>query len=120
MVAAAMSCVTLTLNAGLVRGNENADVPTLTIPPNTDEVRLRLKAEVSGYARYRLTLQSAEGKALRNTITTVKAGTLLFTVPAGLLANGEYFVTVSGLNPNGEADALSKAIFRVNHRDNLK
>ncbi len=119
-VKAAPAFVTLALNAGLVRGNENADVSTLTIPPNTDEVRLRLKADVNGYARYRLTLQRAEGKALRNIITTIKSGTLVFTVPAGLLADGEYFVTVSGLNPNGEADALSKAIFRVNHRYNLK
>lgn len=38
---------------------------------------------------------------------------LPFFLPARLLASGEYVLALSGLNANGEADALSKTIFLV-------
>jgi hypothetical protein len=114
-VPAVPAFVTLTLNAGLVRGNEG-DTPTLVIPPDTDEVRLRLKSEASGYARYRLTLQPANGRTVRTVITTAKANTFSLNVPARWLAEGEYVLALSGLNPDGEADALSKTIFRVSQK----
>ena len=105
--------VTLTLNAGLVRSTENNDTPTLTIPSGTEEVRLRLKAETTGYARYRLRLQRADGPALRNLVMPAKSNTFAVNLPARLFTEGEYVIALSGLNPNGEADALSKTIFRV-------
>jgi hypothetical protein len=107
--------VTFTLQSGLVRGNE-ADTPTLTIPAGTDEVRLRLKSDASGYARYRLTLQQADGRILRNINRAPQANTFTFNLPARLLTEGEYTVALFGLNPDGEADALSKTTFRVQRR----
>jgi hypothetical protein len=89
---------------------------TLTIPAGTDEMRLRLKSNASGYARYRLTLQQADGRILRNINRAPQANTFTFNLPARLLTEGEYTVALFGLNPDGEADALSKTTFRVQRR----
>ncbi len=105
--------VTLVLNAGLVRGSENAQTPTLAIPPGTDEVRLRLNSDVKGYARYRLSLLNAEGKTLHSIATSSRSGSFLLHLPAASLSEGEYFLALSGIPSNGEADALSKTSFRV-------
>lgn len=105
--------VTLVLSAGMIRGNENAQTPMLAIPPGTDEVRLRLNSDVKGYARYRLSLLDAEGKTLRSITISSRTGSFLLRLPASSLSEGEYFLALSGISSNGEADALSKTSFRV-------
>lgn len=109
----APAVVTLTLNAALMRGTETADAPMLTIPANATEVRLRLKSDATGYTRYRLTLQTARGRTLRSVITTSETETFVVSLPAQFLPSGAYALSLSGLNPNGEADSLSKTSFRV-------
>lgn len=110
---APLAVVTLTLNAALTRGTEPAAPPTLTIPANTTEVRLRLKSDASGYARYRLTLQTARGRTLHSVITTNETETFVVSLPARFLPSGAYALSLSGLHPSGEADHLSKTSFRV-------
>jgi hypothetical protein len=34
-------------------------------------------------------------------------------VPAGKLESGDYVLTLSGVNPDGQVDELSKSLFRV-------
>jgi hypothetical protein len=62
-----------------------------------------LKATSNDYPRYRLTWQAAGDRTIRT--VTVRA--------TRLLNSGEYVLSLSGLNPDGEADALSKTIFLV-------
>lgn len=109
----APAVVTLTLNAALMRGTETADAPTLTIPANATEVRLRLKSDASGYIHYRLTLQTARGRTLQSVITTSETETFVVNLPARFLPSGTYALSLSGLNPNGQAEPLSKTYFRV-------
>jgi hypothetical protein len=48
---------------------------------------------------------------------STKAGaSFVFTVPARKFASGDYALTVSGINPDGEIDDLSKSLFRVEKR----
>lgn len=114
-VQAVPAFVTLILNVGSVRGSEG-DTPTLVIPAGVDEVRLRLKTEASGYARYRLTLQHADGRTIHTAAATAKLNSFSLNLPARLFVNGEYVLALSGINPDGEADALSKTVFRVSKK----
>jgi hypothetical protein len=67
-------------------------------------------------ARNRLTLQQADGRTVRNVIAIAEVNTFSLNLPARLLPAGEYVIALSGLNSNGEADALSKTIFRVSKK----
>ncbi len=109
---AAPSFISFMLTAGLVRDGAGGDTPRLVIPRDTTEVRLRLRNPTKGYARYRLTLQTAAGRALQS-VTVRAAATLALNLPARNFNSGEHVLSLSGLNSDGEADALSKTIFIV-------
>jgi hypothetical protein len=70
------------------------------------------------YPSYNASLQRVAGaeifsqKGVKPARTKTGAG-FVFTVPAGKLESGDYVLTLSGVNPDGEVDELSKSLFRV-------
>jgi hypothetical protein len=109
------SLVSLLLMGGLAREGSQAETPRLFIPAGTERVRLQLKLKDDDYRRYRLSLETADGRAIR-TLENLKpdpAKIFTMTIPSRLFTNGEYVLALSGVNDNGEIDSLSKSLFRV-------
>jgi hypothetical protein len=110
--------VALALTVGGVRGGDNGRTPTLIIPPDTTQARLLLNLKENDYPSYNATLKSVAGAEIfsqrRVKPARAKAGAdFTFTVPAARLENGEYVLTLRGVNPDGEIDDLIKSLFRV-------
>jgi type II secretory pathway pseudopilin PulG len=110
--------VSLALIVSGVRGGDSNQIPTLVIPPGTTQARLLLNLKESNYPSYRASLQTITGVEIFSQ-TNVKPGSkktgasFVFTVPAHKFANGDYVLTLRGINPDGEVDDLSKSLFRV-------
>jgi len=107
--------VSLLLTAGLVRDGGQAETSRLVIPAGIEQVRLRLKIKEGGYPRYRVSIQTADGRILRTLPNLRPNAANVFTIalPSRLLTSGEYALALSGINENGESDSLSKTLFRV-------
>jgi hypothetical protein len=108
------SFVSLLLTAGLVR-DSGAETPRLVIPAGIEQAQLQLKIKESGYPRYRISIQTADGRTIR-TLQNLRPGpSNIFTIqlPSRLLISGEYVLALSGVDENGESDNLSKTLFRV-------
>ncbi len=120
-VSSAPRPVSLALTVGGVRGGDNSQIPTLIIPPGTTQARLLLNLKENNYPSYRASLQTIAGAEIFSQ-KGVKPGraktgaSFVFTVPARQLAAGDYVLTLSGINPDGEVDDLSKSLFRVEKR----
>jgi hypothetical protein len=117
--------VSLALTIGGVRGGGGNDdgnrVPTLVIPPDTTQARLRLNLGMDDYPSYRATLQTVAGAEIfsRTNLKPVRAKngvSFVFTLPARNLASGDYVLTLNGVISDGEVDALGKSLFRVEKR----
>jgi anti-sigma factor RsiW len=120
-VSPAPPVVFLALKVGGVRGGDNGRTPILVIPQGTTQARLLLPLKDNSYSRYRLSLEKIGGTEIfRQTDvkprSTKSGARFVFTVPARRFANGDYALTVSGINPDGGADDLSKSLFRVEKR----
>lgn len=110
------SSVTLALTFGGVRGGGGGQTPTLTLSPATTQVRLALSLDDNDYATYRASLQTAAGNEIYSRTSPKPAGDrahFVFMIPAHKFASGEYVLKLSGVNPDGEVDDLSKSPFRV-------
>ncbi len=111
----------LALNVGGVRGADNGRTPILVIPQGTAQAQLLLKLKDNSYSSYRLSLKMIGGAEIFSQTnikprSTKSGASFVFTVPAHKFANGDYALTLSGINPNGEVDDLSKSLFRVEKR----
>lgn len=113
--------VYLVLNAGSVRGGDDARTQILVIPQGTTQARLLLKLKDNSYSSYRVSLGKIGGAEIFSQ-TNVKprssksGASFIFTVLARKFANGDYALTLSGINPDGEVDDLNKSLFRVEKR----
>jgi hypothetical protein len=117
----APAVVFLTLNAGGVRGRDGSGTQTLVIPQGTPHAQLLLNLKDNSYPSYRVSLQmigGAEVFSQRNVKphSTRSGASFVFTVPSRKLASGDYALTLSGINPNGEVDDLNKSLFRIEKR----
>ncbi|MEO6393067.1 MAG: hypothetical protein ABIP75_14560 [Pyrinomonadaceae bacterium] len=113
--------VTLALTIGGVRGGGGSATPTLALAPATTQVRLVLRLTDNDYPTYRATLRSVSSAAILSQLNvkprTAGAGvTIIFTVPATKLVGGDYVLTISGVDPNGDIDDLGKSLFRVDRK----
>jgi hypothetical protein len=114
--ASAPSVLTVILAAGLVR---DAGTPnTFAVPRGTDAVRLRLRLEAGDFARYRVALQTAEGRELvaQDAVIARESGrgaALEALVPSKVLEPGTYVVIASGVPAGGLAETLGEYVFRV-------
>ena len=118
---AAPPVVSLALNVGMVRGGDDSRTQTLTIPQGTTQAQLLLNLKDNSYPGYRVSLQMIGGAEIfsRSNIKprgTKSGASFSFTLPARDLASGDYVLTLSGISAEGEVDALSKSLFRVEKR----
>ena len=112
------SIVSLALTVGSVRSAESGSTQTLIIPHEIAQAQILLQLKDDSYGRYRVSLQKIGGSEIFKQSNVrprkTKAGArFIFTVPTRQLTSGEYALTLSGINPNGEVDDLSKSLFRV-------
>jgi hypothetical protein len=115
------SVLTVTLAAGLVR---DAGAPkAFAIPRGTATVRLWLPLAREDFARYRVSLQTPEGRELisqdRVTARGIPSGRAVEArIPSKLLEPGTYVAIVSGATPDGGAEAAGEYVFRVTRGSN--
>jgi hypothetical protein len=114
-----LTVATLALTVG--PGERSADanqLPTVTIPPSTDQVRFALTLLDHDYARYRVIVRLIGGaEVLRQSdLVPVTAGAepaLTLTAPATRFESGDYMLTLQGANAGGEYEDLSVTLFRI-------
>lgn len=114
-----VAVVTLALAVG--PGERSAlagNLPTLSVPAATDEVRLLLTFQEHDYPRYRAIVRLVGGpEVIRNSdvVPTPAGASAVFTLsaPASRFAPGDYLLTVQGASPDGVFEDLSQSLFRI-------
>jgi hypothetical protein len=103
------------LKSGLARNDDGAR--ELFIPRGKDMVSLRAYLYGSGHKRYRALLQTPEGEQVANRemlkVKLNRSRLIIVTLPAKLLADRDYVLTVSGISSGGRIDEVGKYYFRV-------
>jgi anti-sigma factor RsiW len=113
----AIATLALTVGPG-ERAAAIGEPPTLTIPPDTEQVRLALTLREHDYARYRVSIRAVGGGEvfrLSDLIPIMDDRTPAFTLtmPAPRLQTGDYLLTLQGASAAGEFEDLSQTLFRV-------
>ncbi len=112
--------VSFALLPGLVRGsgNEPADEPEkIVIPPKTNSIRLQLELDKEeNYRSYRTELRTAGGNLVwsQTLLAPKQSGgsqVVPVTLPASILSQGEYEVTLAGVNRDGAREVISYYYF---------
>lgn len=108
--------VALALAGGLQRAG--GATPRVVIEPGVALVRLQLRVNGAPRASYRAALQTPEGRELwaRDGLAPVAAdgaATVTFTVPAAVLARGQYVVTLSDPAARRRSDTDAEYVFEV-------
>lgn len=110
--------LTFILNPGLVRGGNTKT--KLIIPSNTELIQLQLNLEQSfEFKNYRVEIETAEGKKIQNLesvrIKNTNSGgkAILVELPAKLLGNDDYLVTLYGLSTSGNGEKIGGYYFRI-------
>lgn len=119
--ASAPAFVTLALTVSGTRGSESGPPALLVIPARTGQVRLQLTLRESDYSSYRAALQTAGGKEIfvsrhLKPKTTKSGASFGLIISAQEFATGDYILTLRGISQTGEAQDLSRSIFRVERR----
>ena len=96
------TCVTLYTNVGL--GENNVSAISLNPNPADDFTALEFEAATSDNAV--LTITSAEGKLIRETVISINAGTNNYTIETADLAPGLYHWTLRSNSSNGEGKLI--------------
>jgi hypothetical protein len=111
--------VFLALAVGGIRGSESGPTPVLVIPRGTGEARLSLKPNENVYPSYSLSLQTISGVqiASRSIAKPKNGASLVLTVPADKLTNGDHVLTLTGVGADGQTDDLSRSLFRVQRKN---
>lgn len=109
---------TLVLTIGSTRSAGAAPHALLAIPARTEKARLQLNLRESDYKSYRAALKAVGGTDVYawervNSRVTKSGVTITLTVPARMLADGDYLLTLSGVGESGELEDVSKSLFRV-------
>lgn len=104
----------------LVRGG--GDPQTLTIPPKTDVVSLRMKAEAKDARRFQASVRTIEGRqiwqqrTIKPRIDGAGNAAVAVHIPAGKLIPGDYILTLSSVNLAGALEEVNRYFFRVSRR----
>lgn len=105
------------LTPGLSRGDAEGG-NRLTVPANTDTVRLQLLMPENRHEWYEASLVNAEGRTLTanknlpQQLVNGQPGVVL-DVAASLMPAGDYRVKLNGVNPNGNSESLASYSFRI-------
>jgi hypothetical protein len=104
------------LAPGLSRDINEAS--NLAVPPGTDRLRLQLNFVDDNYSAYRAVLETAEGKKIwSQSALKSRSGdsgnAVVLTLPADLLKDGDYILTLGGVTPRQEIEDVSEYSFRI-------
>lgn len=119
--AAQSTVVALTLFGSGRRTVDAGAIPTLVVPPGTEQIRLELVVDASDYRSYQLRLQRADGVVVLdqdNAAARVDRDRATFALlaPASQLSSGDYLLTLRGILPTGAADDITRSRLRIVHR----
>lgn len=109
------SFVSLILSLGGVR--DRGEAPTLTIPPDVDDVRIQARFKTGSYPIYRAELQTVEGRSLwRGSGLKARAAAdgraVSVSVPASVFREDDYILILKGVRA-GEEESVGEYFFRV-------
>ncbi len=109
--------VTFVLTPGLVRGSSGGG-NELPIPPKAEQAQLRLPLEQGEYRTYAAVLQTPDGDKVWSgrglKARAANAGrSVVINLPAKLLVNGYYVLTLSGETAEGTVEEVSEYSFSV-------
>ena len=86
----------------------------ITIPPQTDLVRLQVKLEKGDSRRFQATVTAVGGPQVWNQRSLKpRSGAITVNVPADRLPHDDYILTLSVANPLGEPEVINRYDFRV-------
>ncbi|HEX8116050.1 MAG TPA: hypothetical protein VF521_02145 [Pyrinomonadaceae bacterium] len=112
---AADAAPTLALFAGTLRGG--GETPVLHLPRNAPGANLRLHLDSDDYKVYHAEVVAPDGAPVfRSNNLRVKSSVINLYVPAGRLAQGDYLVKLSALNPQHEPESVADYALRVNRK----
>ena len=110
-----LDVVALSVPAGRTRA-AGGELPRVRLNADIQIVRLQLDPESSSFLTYRATLHQVDDDALVADIKLPPASAgstaLTLTLPAELLADGDYYVRLHGVTP-GASEPLQRYDFRV-------
>ena len=100
----------------LVRGGDQAN--SVRVAAGTALLRLELLLESDSHPRYRPVLTTVAGDEVwsqRAIPATARAGepVVAIELPATLLGDGDYILTLSGIGPDGTSEELAPYSFRI-------
>jgi hypothetical protein len=107
----------VTLTPGQTR-DDSSGLKRVIVQGPTDGVQLQLMVPTGENQKYKVELQTSEGRNIftqENLEAEVRDGSrqVVITVPARLLAVGDYQVSLGGLDRLGQTEPLGKYFFRV-------
>lgn len=108
--------LSVALTSGLSRDAGDGSKP-VTVPADTDTLRLRLLLDELRHNSYVATLH-AEGRTLTsksNLPKEVENGqpSVVLDIPASLVPAGDYRVKLDGVNPDGSSESVASYSFRI-------
>ncbi|MFN0107280.1 MAG: hypothetical protein ACKVZH_00375 [Blastocatellia bacterium] len=98
----------------LLSGVRGGEQQTLKLPPDTNQIRLQMKLEADDFPRYRASLRPVDGGPSWTASSVTKTGsTISVKIPASKLRNGDYILTLAGVDATGAIEEINRYSFRV-------
>jgi hypothetical protein len=88
-----------------------------SIPARVARARFKIPLSKNDYKKYRVTLKKPEGEQVfvRDAVPKASGKQLIIQSPVGVLSDGDYILTVTGVDSNGEAKAVVDTSIRFTH-----
>ena len=113
----APAIASLVLAISGMRSGDTGSPATLVIPQGTDKARFQLNLREGGYKSYSAVIQTANGQQIFKSGSLIPSNqthpSLVFIIPAAKFSEGDYILTLKGVTSSGEAEDVSKSLFRV-------
>ena len=95
----------------------SGEIHRLSIPSGTKHVRMRVNLEDKEHQRYQIKLRTIDGAEVlcQQSLQPVSKAVFI-TIPTSKLSNGDYSLTLSGINSTGEAEEITKYFLRVTQK----
>lgn len=110
----APAVLAFTLVGAVVR--DGGKTQRLSIPPDTKQVQLKMNLTGEEYPQYQMQLRTSAGKEIL-TQTKLKPAankkSVTVNIPSNQLPQGDYFLALSGVSADNEAEELVTYFFRV-------
>lgn len=113
----APAMLAFTLVGAVVR--DGGKTQRLNVPPNTKQVQLKMNLTGEEYPQYQIQLRTSAGKEIL-TQTKLKPAAnkqaVTVNIPSNQLPQGDYFLALSGVSADNEAEELVTYFFRVTRK----